>query len=109
MPKYTCQLIIVFCIFMLTACGPKDIATGSSDTYYNDSAREPSTSVADHARYPSGGNLTQQRLYLLNQPGVQMDLQAKQRNFFNRQAGINPLEEEKKMQTPKQRSPFRDF
>lgn len=109
MPISIRTLSLIFCILLLAACGPKDIGTGTSEAYYNDLAREPSSSVAEHARYPSGGNLTQQRLYMLNQPGVQVQLQSRQRNFFNRQAGISPMDEQKKMETPKQRSPFRDF
>lgn len=109
MPISIRPLSLLVLVLLLGACGPTDIGTGSSDVYYNDSAREPSSSVAEHARYPSGGNRTQQRLYMLNQPGVQVELQARQRNFFNKQAGISPVDEQKKMETPKQRSPFREF
>lgn len=100
--------IIILATCLLGACGPKDIGQGSSSDYYNDSAREPSSSTAEHSRYPVDGNRVQQRLFLLNQPAVQTQLQDRQRNFMNRRMGIAPGTDSE-TQVPKQASPFREF
>lgn len=101
-------LIALLSAGLLTACGPKDIGEGSSSDYYNASSREPSTTTADHARYPTDGSRTQQRLYLFNQPAVQDQINERNRNFMNRRLGINSNTPDP-MKTPKQASPFREF
>lgn len=93
---------------LLSACGPKDIGEGSSGEYYNDSAREPSSSTAEHSRYPVDGNNVQKRLFLLNQPAVQGQIQDRQRNFMNRRLGVAPGTPSE-LKVPKQASPFREF
>lgn len=100
--------IVILATCFLGACGPKDIGTGSSDDYYNDSAREPSSTTAEHSRYPVDGNNVQKRLFLLNQPAVQGQMQDRQRNFMNRRLGIAPGTASE-TQIPKQASPFREF
>lgn len=102
------HLILAGLACLLCSCGPKDIGEGTSAEYYSSAAREPSTSTADHARYPADGNRVQQRLFLLNQPAVQIQLQDRQRNFMNKRMGITP-EAVDPATTPKQPSPFREF
>lgn len=93
---------------LVGGCGPKDIGEGSSAEYYNDSAREPSSTTAEHSRYPVDGNTVQKKLFLLNQPTVQGQIQDRQRNFMNRRMGIAPGGASE-TQVPKQASPFREF
>lgn len=95
-------LVVAFCL-ALTACGPKYIGestVGADDAGGLSAAQDPAQS-----RYPMDGNRVQQRLYLLNQPGVMERMQRARREFFLRRAGIAPNDYNNLQ--PKQPSPFR--
>lgn len=98
-------LAICALAFLLAACGPKDIGTGTS---------EPDTvssgvSGADSMRQPlTGGNSTQALLYYINQPGVMQSMQRSQYNMYLHYMGRDVTPEDPAYRAvPRQRSPFR--
>lgn len=92
-------IVIIFC-FGLAACGPKEIGEGMVEA--DRGGHDP----ADPAqlRYPMDGNRIQQRLYMLNQPNVMMQMRARRENFMRR-TGAAPNDYTNLQ--PKQPSPFR--
>lgn len=108
---HTLRIIgVVLLLTTLAACGPKEVGEGMSSDYYNASSREPSTSVAEHSRYPTDGTApVQRRLFLMNQPVEQQRVIQRHRDYMNHRLGINPDQPQPMDEQPKQRSPFRDF
>lgn len=93
----------------LSACGPKDIGTGTAEP---DSA-PPGISSVESLRQPlTGANPIQRRLYFYNQPHIMMQMQQSgldaYRRYINRYRGdgVNP-ESPAYREVPRQRSPFR--
>lgn len=98
-------LVICALALLLTACGPKDIGTGTSEP---DSVAS-GVSGADSMRQPlTGGNSTQAMLYYINQPHVMQSMQRSQYNMYLHHMGrdISP-EDPAYRAVPRQRSPFR--
>lgn len=90
---------------LLTACGPRDIGTGTSapDT------PPPGVSGADSMRQPmTGNNRTQTMLYYFNRPDVVQTMQRSQHEYMMRRMGraVSP-EDPAYRAVPRQRSPFR--
>ena len=93
---------------LLSACGPKDIGTGTSS---ENESRPLGVSAEDHMRYPiMGANRTQQMLYMRNRPDIMANTQQWRMQQFNRAHGLDQdvsPEDPAYRAVPKQRSPFK--
>lgn len=105
--KYLYLLYIIASLALLSACAPKEVAQDTTSEIYYGYTPENNSDMTAHARYPISGNRIQQRLYLLNQPEVQMQIQNSYRSYFERQMG-EPLKRTDP-NTPKFKSPFVDY
>lgn len=100
---------VLLAALLLTACGPKDIGTGTSEP----DGAPPGVSSVESLRQPlTGANPIQRRLYFYNQPHIMMQMQQSgldnYRRYINRYRGdgVNPESPEYR-EVPRQRSPFR--
>lgn len=93
---------------LLTACGPKDIGTGTS---VENDAPPMGVSAEDQMRYPiTGANRTQKLLYLQNRPDIMANTQQWRLRQFNAIHGLDTdasPEDPAYRAVPKQRSPFK--
>lgn len=110
MQKYTARICTGLSLILLclaTACGPKDIGTGTSSDWEN---QPQGISTADQLRYPIyGSNTTQQLLYFHNRPDLMQQMQKWRMESFIRMHGLKPINPENPeyRSVPRQRSPFR--
>ena len=107
-PRHYFLLACLLCASLaLAACGPKNVGEDvlKADDGYTHAGREPETQL----RYPISGNRIEQRLYYMNQPHVMVETMQRQKDYFNRRAGITPKDAPNDYNnlTPKQQSPFR--
>jgi len=105
--KYLFLLSAIITLSFLSACGPKEIGQGSSSDVYYGYIPENNSDMVQHARYPIGGNRIQERLHMLNQPEVQMQIQKSFRSYMNSKMGEslrtpNPNQ-------PQYHSPFKEY
>lgn len=97
--------LLLLPLFLLTACGPKEIGEGSSvETFAN-----PRAEGSDVMRLPmTGMNKTQRLLYWHNRPDVWESVQKWRLGETRRMMGIAPPPEDPAYrETPKERSPFK--
>lgn len=92
---------------ILGGCGPKEVGQNYSSADYEPHERN----VMSDARYPMDktkrdGDLTQQRLYIVNQPAYMIQLDEQQKMYFQNRSGGKDLETERNR--PKQTSPFKE-
>ena len=97
--------MLIPCIFLLCACGPKEIGYGSAD----DGPVRRGQNVAEVMRYPvTGADNTQKMLYHSNLPSIMEQTQRWHTIQYRRQLGLDVSPEDPEYrEIPKQRSPFR--
>lgn len=90
----------------LSACGPREIGTGSSEESMGSGGGAPS---AEMMRYPmTGASARERMLYLSNRPDVMQRVQDWNLQGYQRRMGVQPSPEDPAYRAvPKQRSPFR--
>ena len=101
-------LVLAGALAATSACGPKDIGTGSSGASSAAGAGAGAPTAALR-RYPmTGANARERMLYLHNRPDVMQQVQDWRLQSYQRRMGIEPSPEDPAYRaTPKRRSPFR--
>lgn len=98
---------LLLIIFLLAACGPREVGQGTSEEAGYVGAGAQST--AEFMRYPvAGASRTQRYLYYSNQPDVMERVRQWRLSEFRTRMGFEPSPEDPAYrEVPKERSPFR--
>lgn len=96
---------IIFVLFLLAACGPKEIGQDTSGDYERPAGGH--YGAAEQMRQPfTGVNNTEKMLYYYNRPEIMENIRNWRADQFRRQTGVSP-EDPAYREQPRQRSPFR--